>query len=348
MIALRHFWVGAALLLCATPSTAQADGAASESDVFVKTIWPILESKCTECHRAPYKDARGRTRKPKAGLRLDGRRFLLEGGDDGPAVVPGDVADSLLHERIALEDDDPDLMPEDGPRLDDSEIEAIRKWIADGADFGDWVGEGGLPDSKRVATRKSVRELALEALAEGLEPISKTRRTKVIAGFEDGAVQLIDLEPQGRLVRVQFAAHQGSIDDKSLRSLDPILDRVVEIDLGRTRITDRGLKALKRADRLVSLDLSRTGLDGSGLAQLEGLEHLAVLNLFQCSKLKASAAKSIGKLESLKQVYLGGTGWTADDLSKVRQILPRARVVGDPQLPAPRTGGNQTGGRRRR
>ena len=59
-IFLNFVWTGVLFVL---PSWGVVD--------FEKEVWPILESRCVECHKAPY-ELNGLLKKPKAGLRLDG------------------------------------------------------------------------------------------------------------------------------------------------------------------------------------------------------------------------------------------------------------------------------------
>lgn len=63
---------------------------------------------------------------------LDTREASRAGGESGPAVVPGDLAKSLL--IAAIKHDDPDLeMPPNKPRLSAGIIADFEKWIRDGA-----------------------------------------------------------------------------------------------------------------------------------------------------------------------------------------------------------------------
>jgi hypothetical protein len=69
------------------------------------------------------------------GLQLDSRERLLKGGDDGPAILPGDPDKSLLiqairqtHARIK--------MPPQG-KLGDREIDDLARWVKDGAIWPD-------------------------------------------------------------------------------------------------------------------------------------------------------------------------------------------------------------------
>ena len=82
----------------------------------------ILTAKCVRCH-GPEKQ--------KSGLRLDTRTAALEGGIDGPAILPGKSAESDLVRRI-LGQTKP-RMPYKEPPLEAAEIAAIRAWIDAGA-----------------------------------------------------------------------------------------------------------------------------------------------------------------------------------------------------------------------
>src|ERR1051325_2952263 len=77
------------LLLYMTPSARSQEGV----DFFERKIRPVLAAQCYECHSAELK-------KFKGGLVLDTKAGWLEGGDTGPAIVPGDPDKSLLIKAI--------------------------------------------------------------------------------------------------------------------------------------------------------------------------------------------------------------------------------------------------------
>src|SRR4051812_48473913 len=56
-------------------------------DFFERRVRPVLVEHCFSCHAA---------KKQMSGLRLDSRKALLEGGDNGPALVPGHPEKSPL------------------------------------------------------------------------------------------------------------------------------------------------------------------------------------------------------------------------------------------------------------
>jgi hypothetical protein len=101
---------------------------------FDRDVWPILESKCVTCHgpEDQFND-----------LRLDSKDRILKGGKNGKVVVPGDPAKSSLYSRTALPPDDLDIMPAEGDPLTAAQIDTLKRWVAEGADFGAWTGAGG-------------------------------------------------------------------------------------------------------------------------------------------------------------------------------------------------------------
>ena len=110
---------------------------------FRRHVLPILNKSCANCHKEPYKDPRGRLRKPKGNFRVDGKGWLLAGGKNGAAVVPGKPDKSTLYQRVSLPHDDDDYMPAKGDPLSAKQVKAIKDWIAQGAKFGSWSGKTG-------------------------------------------------------------------------------------------------------------------------------------------------------------------------------------------------------------
>ena len=117
--AVRAFWIGTVFGLVAVPTLVSA---ADDEAFFESRIRPVLVANCYECHSREAGVAKG-------GLVLDTPDGLLEGGDSGPAIVPGEPAESLLVN--ALRYDGPE-MPPDG-RLEESVITDFTRWIAAGA-----------------------------------------------------------------------------------------------------------------------------------------------------------------------------------------------------------------------
>lgn len=91
-------------------------------EFFEKKVRPILVSRCMECH--------GDQAQAKGGLRLDSREASLEGGETGPAIVPGKPQDSLLISAVNY--GDVYQMPPKS-KLPANEIAVLTKWVEMGA-----------------------------------------------------------------------------------------------------------------------------------------------------------------------------------------------------------------------
>jgi hypothetical protein len=91
---------------------------------FESRIRPLLIARCYECHSATAKELQG-------GLLVDSSPGLRTGGTLGPAVIPGDVDQSLLVQVVRYQN--PDLqMPPTG-RLSATEIADLEEWVRRGA-----------------------------------------------------------------------------------------------------------------------------------------------------------------------------------------------------------------------
>ena len=87
---------------------------------FEDDVLPILEARCIRCHGAEVK---------KSGLDLRRRFTIVEGGDSGPALVPGKPTESLLLEKIESKE----MPPKDEDPLDAKQIAILTKWVERGA-----------------------------------------------------------------------------------------------------------------------------------------------------------------------------------------------------------------------
>lgn len=101
-----------------------AQGQEDPSDLFELRIRPALAGVCGRCHTGE---------EPAGELRLDSRQALLAGGSRGPAVVPGQPAESLLLSAIRRQDPALSMPPEGNAPLDALTVAAFEQWIAAGA-----------------------------------------------------------------------------------------------------------------------------------------------------------------------------------------------------------------------
>ena len=109
-----------------------APGEARENNLSIsENATAVLEAKCLRCHGGA---------REKAGLNLSTRDGLLQGGDAGPAIVPGQAVDSLLYQVIAHTAEP--HMPLNADKLPVETIALIERWINDGAKYPGTLSAG--------------------------------------------------------------------------------------------------------------------------------------------------------------------------------------------------------------
>ena len=147
--------VGFAILSATAGSALSAE---TEDTFFELKIRPVLAGTCFTCHGG---------KKTGGGLRVDSRESLLEGGDSGEAIVPGDADSSLLVQAIGLTHESL-KMPPDKP-LSKEVVADFRRWVLEGAS---WPKKGSGPGDPAVF--KSTKHWAFEPLKVSTPPEDET------------------------------------------------------------------------------------------------------------------------------------------------------------------------------
>ncbi len=120
--------------------------AAGDDDLFFESkVRPVLIKRCYDCHSTE--------KKTKGGLALDTREGWQHGGDNGPAIIPGDLTKSLVIKAVRYLDKDFAMPPKS--RLPADEVAILEEWVKRGA-----------PDPRTDDTAKAAkpkRSIDLEA-----------------------------------------------------------------------------------------------------------------------------------------------------------------------------------------
>jgi mono/diheme cytochrome c family protein len=128
---MRRCWslaviAGCTMLLAPLAPGADVKPPPEALEYFEKSVRPVLAGQCQSCHGAD---------KQKGGLRLDSRDAMLNGGDSGPVIVPGEPEKSKLITAVHQTGDAPKMPPKG--KLDETQIVALTNWIKQGAPWPD-------------------------------------------------------------------------------------------------------------------------------------------------------------------------------------------------------------------
>jgi hypothetical protein len=156
-------------VLLVLPATARA----ADPVDFARDVRPLLSNSCFKCHGPASQMGK---------LRLDSRDAAVKAG----AIVPGSPDKSSLVERICDPADDGRMPPaEAGDRLTPAQVQTLKAWIAQGAEYTPhWafqrVQRPAVPNTKHE-TRNTIDRFVFSRLAKaGLTPSAEADRPTLI------------------------------------------------------------------------------------------------------------------------------------------------------------------------
>ena len=126
----KLFSVSLALLVLGTTPIRAGEPTPEAAAFFENRVRPLLAQECFKCHGP---------KKQQGSLRLDSRAALLQGGDGGPAVVPGSPATSRLIQAVSQTGD---LKMPPKKKLTSAQVAVLARWIQMGAP---WPGARAAP-----------------------------------------------------------------------------------------------------------------------------------------------------------------------------------------------------------
>ncbi len=292
---------------------------------FEKELLPAITKKCVDCHRATHVE-NGQKKEPKAGLRLDASWAILKGSENGPVLTPGAPDKSSIYESVTLPKDDDAHMPSKGEDMTKEEIALLKKWIEEGANFGGWVGSvEGMPAGAQTESAKVYKPRPHDLFFAALEKEVKPLADDVLAKAKAAGAQVAPVKVESPLVRVDFLTGVSKCDDAKVAAILPIKENIVQLDLGRTIITDAALKTIGQMPRLVALDLRQTKITDAGLESLSGLKKLESLNLYG-TEITDAGLKHLAKIKSLKNVYLWQSKATKPGVKELNAAIPALKA----------------------
>jgi hypothetical protein len=151
---------------------------------FETKVRPVLAENCFKCHGSD---------KQKGGLRLDSRVAILKGGDQGPVIVAGQPAQSLLIKAIGYEDE-PKMPP--SKKLPKELIADLTQWVKMGAP---WPAADHAPAAaavRRGEFQLTARDRAHWAFQPVKRPALPLKNASVAANPIDAFI-IARLETQG-------------------------------------------------------------------------------------------------------------------------------------------------------
>jgi uncharacterized membrane protein len=287
--------------------------------VYDTHIAPILERRCVSCHKEG---------KAKGKLRMDTFELMLKGGSEGPSLVPGDSAESLIIQRIELPEEDDEHMPPKKPDITEDELAVLKWWIDAGADPQATLSKLSMPDDIKAR---------LDAMPAAEAPV-ETTKSNHSSGPDEALKQQVaafSKEFPGALVfehedspYLDFSAvsMRGNFTDAHFAKLSGLLPHLVSLDLSATDLSDAALQSLDAAVNLKKLRLAETKLTDASMEVVAKLPALESLNLYGTAVTDAGARR-LTTVKSLKNLYLWQTAVSPQVIEELRNALPDCEII---------------------
>jgi uncharacterized membrane protein len=282
--------------------TAQADTPGAGS-FYAQHIGPIFEANCVSCHGES---------KMQGGLRLDSYGGLIKGGKDGPVIIVGKPAQSLLLERVTLPASHKLFMPAEGrPPLRPEEIAWIRAWVQQGA-------SPSIATLAGISINEGPQDPPLQPVADYSRMMTEIRQMQNGQGAK--LVPVSSKPSDGLILNTVDVA--SSFGDVQLAQFQKFAPYIVEAELGRTAVTDASFDTLSKFTHLRALHLEGTAVTGAGLAKLAPLTQLTYLNL-SGTRVTSAATAPLASMKNLHHVYLFNTPAQPVAAADTKQPLAR-------------------------
>jgi len=219
----------------------------------------------------------------------------MAGGKDGIVIAPRNPDGSLLLKKVTLPPTDPHFMPAEGRTpLTPDEITRIRAWVLAGAspDAGSVPGIFIAGDGEEAPPPVG----DYSALMGEIQQMQQSQGAKLAP---------VSAKPSdGLILRTTDVA--ATFDDSQLANFQRFAPFIVEVELGRTAVTDDSIATLAQFKNLRALHLEGTVVTGRTLGKLSSLSQLSYLNL-SATKVTSNELAPLKSMPNLRYLYLFNT-----------------------------------------
>jgi uncharacterized membrane protein len=300
-----------------------------EAVAYRDIIQPILQARCYTCH------GKG---KQKGKLRLDDSVSIMKGGEDGEVIDVHHTEQSEMIKRLLLPVDNDDHMPpREKPQPTESQINLIRWWIADGADFNRKVKD--MPQGESIKPRllalQEVPEIKVKRIAVPETPVEKADAV-ALERLKARGIIILPVANGSNYLSANFITH-SMVTNEDIDMLLPLKKQLIWLKMGFTDLNDEKMSRLKQLTNLTRLSVEHTTVSDKGIAGLGSNTRLQYLNIVG-TDVTARGLSQLINLKELRNVYAYRTKIILTECKDLTDALPDIRIeTGNymvPTLPA--------------
>ncbi|MDN5213989.1 c-type cytochrome domain-containing protein [Fulvivirgaceae bacterium BMA12] len=283
-----------------------------EAVVFRDLIMPILDKKCVKCHN---------TNKMKGELNLESQATILQGGENGDVLVPGNADESELIRLIRLPISDEHHMPPEGKaQLTGDEMALLEWWVKQGADFKNSVAQ--------YEKDEHIHDI-LATIEANANKVVNPVMVMDINEADDAAIQKI--RDKGIYIsRISedtpfLQARVDNVDGNLKQLLGTVKQQLLWLNLSRSNCQNEALEGLEEFSNLTRLHLQNTKIDDKAMDKISRLEYLEYLNIYG-TQVSNDGISRLAGLKYLRNMYLWNTKVTEEGIATLQTENPELYI----------------------
>lgn len=288
-----------------------------QARAYADLVAPILREKCGACH--------GST-KQKGGLRLDSEAAIVQGGKNGPVLRLDESGGSPLLERCLLPLAHEDHMPpKEKPQLGAAELELLKWWIAQGADFQREVSELAQPPAVQAALAAFGGNIP-NGVAEPRWPTAATgpAPTATVEQLRQAGVVVLPIAQGSNWLSISFV-NLPQPPDSIFSSLEKIAPQVAALNVSHCEVPESAWQTIGKMLNVRQLNAENSSISDASAIHLQSLRQLQSLNLVHTS-ISATGLKNLIGLAALRRIFIYQTQIPRTEWAGLSAAFPQAVI----------------------
>ena len=280
------------------------------ADIFLDVVSPMLSDYCVSCHNP---------RKSKGDLILSTYEGVIKGGENGPAVVGGDLVKSELFRRVELPEHHDDFMPPDRKKpFSEEQKKLLELWIMNGAPDKGQMWNFEMEGDYLSAANKvlGLEENGNNPLGIKVEPAD----SMLVASLSDRGYVIRAISEGSNLLDVSFLPNKRA-ENINIEELLPLKEQIMFLNLGNLDLRDKDLEIIGQFEKLVRLNIHSNPITDGGISYLGNLQNLVAINLYG-TKIGDDGLEKLKLLQKLSRIYLWNTQVTMEKVEDLKSQHP--------------------------
>ena len=176
-----------------------------------------------------------------------------------------------------------------------------------------------------LASLMRLRQLSFNGTSISLSDVSRLFVQRQGRPLTDAllAMGLATASDDGNVIAVNVAG--SSFGDEQLEQLEPS-EKLRELHLAATQVTDAGMESIVRFTQLERLFLARCEVGDVAMQHVSRLEKLESLNLYG-TRITTAALDQLGQLKKLRFLYITDVKLQAAAVDRLQQQLPQLKIT---------------------